>query len=266
MRVASLRAEQRERYARHLVLPEVGDEGQRRLRASTVAVVGAGGLGSPVLLYLAAVGVGRLLVADGDRLELSNLNRQVVHATQAIGQPKAQSAAAAIRALNTEVQVETVAQRLDAPAALELLLRADLVCDCTDSFESRQVVHQAALSARRPLVTAAVYGWEGQLTTLRGYLDSAPCYSCVFGQLPPEDVVPAPAVSGVLGAAVGVVGCLQATEAIKQLLEVGDRLDGRLALVDTLAYELRVVGVSKDPDCRLCGTAGESGRRAILPP
>ncbi|MFH1176671.1 MAG: HesA/MoeB/ThiF family protein [Acidobacteriota bacterium] len=243
---------QRERYSRQLVLPQVGLAGQERLARSSVAVVGAGGLGSPVLLYLAAAGVGRLVIADGDQLELSNLQRQVIYTASELGRMKADCAAAAVRRLNPEVEVGVIGTRVGGETAVELLCQVDVVCDCTDSFASRVALHEAAFTARRPLVSAAMFGFEGQLTTFRGFEEGMPCYRCLYPELPPPDLVPPCAEAGVMGAAVGVLGSLQAGEVLKELLGIGHRLGGRLLVVDTLENEFRLVSIAKDPDCPCC--------------
>lgn len=258
MREEELETSQRERYARQIVLPEVGLAGQERLLASRVLVVGAGGLGSPVLLYLAAAGVGRLGIADGDVVELANLQRQVIHRTDALGRAKAPAAAAAVRSLNPDVAVEVFAEPVTPTNARTLVAGYDVVCDCTDTFESRTLVHDAAFAAHRPLVSASIYRLEGQLTTFRGWEPERPCYRCLFPHPPPAGLIEPCAVSGVLGAVVGVLGALQATETIKELLGIGERLAGRLLLFDGLAGELRSVWVAKDPACSLCGAGADT--------
>lgn len=235
-----------ERYARHIVLREVGGAGQRRLRAARVLVVGAGGLGSPVALYLAAAGVGTLRIADDDAVSLSNLQRQVLHATGAVGRPKVESAAEAVERINPHVAVEPVAERFGESNAATLLADVDLVVEGTDGFAARRVIAGACAGARVPLVTAAVGRFEGSITTLRPWTSDeagrpAPRFSDLFPAAPPEGTVPSCAEAGVLGALTGVIGTMQAMEALKELLGIGQGLTGRLLTYDGLAAEWRTI-------------------------
>ena len=229
-----------ERYARHLVLREVGGAGQRRLRAARVLIVGAGGLGSPVALYLAAAGVGRLRIADDDRVALSNLQRQVLHATDMVGAPKVHSAAAALARVNPHVRVEPVAERATAANAAAMLAGVDLCVDGTDTHAARLTLADACETARVPLVTAAVGRFEGSITTLKPHA-GGPRFADLFPEAPEAGTVPTCAEAGVLGALTGVVGAMQAMEALKELLGIGEGLAGRLLIYDGLAAEWRAV-------------------------
>ncbi len=244
------------RYSRHILLREVGGTGQAKLRAARVLVVGAGGLGSPLLLYLAAAGVGAIGVVDDDVVELSNLQRQVAHSTDRLGQGKAVSAAAAAAALNPLVTVETHPVRLTAENALGLFAAYDIICDGSDNFPTRFLVADAAVLARRTLVSAAVLRFEGQLSVFRPHADPAgPCYRCLYPEPPPEGLVPSCGEAGVLGAVTGVMGTLQATEVLKEILGLGESLSGRLLIWDALATRFRTVRLHRDPACPLCGPA-----------
>jgi molybdopterin-synthase adenylyltransferase len=243
------------RYSRHILLAEVGATGQARLRAARVLVVGAGGLGSPLALYLAAAGVGTIGIVDHDRLELSNLQRQVAHTTARIGRNKADSAAEALAALNPLVRVETHARRMDAAAARDLIPRYDIVCDGTDNFATRFLLGDACHLLGRPLVSAAVLRFEGQLSVFQGHQagDAHPCHRCLHPDQPPEGLVPTCSEAGVLGAVTGVMGTLQATEVLKLILGIGETLSGRLLLWDALDARFRTVRLKRDPACALCG-------------
>jgi adenylyltransferase/sulfurtransferase len=259
------------RYSRHILLQEVGAVGQARLRAARVLVVGAGGLGSPLALYLAAAGVGAIGLVDHDRLELSNLQRQVAHTTARLGRNKAESAAEALAALNPEVRVETHALRLDADTVQELVPRYDLVCDGTDNFATRFLLGDACHLLGRPLVSAAVLRFEGQLSVFRSHLGPPhPCHRCLHPEIPPEGLVPSCSEAGVLGAVTGVMGTLQATEVLKEILGIGETLSGRLLLWDALDARFRTVRLRRDPECALCGEAATirdlSAHRAAAAP
>lgn len=244
------------RYSRHILLKEVGAVGQARLRAARVLVVGAGGLGSPLALYLAAAGVGTLGLVDHDVLELSNLQRQVAHTTSRIGHNKAESASEAIAALNPGTRVEVHARRLDAAAARELVPRYDLICDGTDNFPTRFLLGDACHLLGRPLVSAAVLRFEGQLSLFRSHEGPPhPCHRCLHPEPPPAGLVPSCSEAGVLGAVVGVMGTLQATEAIKHVVGIGEGMSGRLLLWDALDMRFRTVRLRRDPACALCGEA-----------
>src|SRR5579863_8685340 len=207
------------RYSRHILLQDVGGIGQAKLKAARVLIVGAGGLGSPLTLYLAAAGVGTIGIVDHDRLELSNLQRQIAHTTDRIGQRKAESAAMTAHAINPEVRIEPYSVRLDADNVLELIGRYDIVCDGTDNFATRFLLADACVLARRTLVSAAVLRFEGQLSVFKPHLHmGGPCYRCLYPEAPPEGTVPTCSEAGVLGAVTGVMGTLQATEVLKELL------------------------------------------------
>jgi adenylyltransferase/sulfurtransferase len=242
------------RYSRHILLGEVGGIGQAKLKAARVLVVGAGGLGSPVLLYLAAAGVGTIGLIDDDHIELSNLQRQIAHTTDRIGLGKARSAAAAAVAINPGVRVETYEHRLTADNAIGLIERYDIVCDGTDNFPTRFLVADACVLARRTLVSAAVLRFEGQLSTFKPHTSAdAPCYRCLYPEPPPPGLVPSCGEAGVLGAVTGVMGTLQATETLKEIMGIGDSLSGRLLIWDALAARFQTIRLRKDPHCPLCG-------------
>ncbi|MGD9539241.1 MAG: molybdopterin-synthase adenylyltransferase MoeB [Alphaproteobacteria bacterium] len=243
-----------ERYARHLILDEVGGAGQMKLAEARVLVVGAGGLGAPLLLYLAAAGVGTLGIVDDDAVALSNLQRQVIHSEARIGTPKTESAKAAINALNRTTNVITHAVRLDAGNALELIGGYDLVADGSDNFETRFLLNDACYFARKPLVSGSILRFDGQLATYKAYLGGPnPCYRCIFREPPPPGLIPSCAEGGVLGAIAGAVGSLQATEVLKELIGIGEGLSGRLLIYEALSATFRKVKVKPDPECPLCG-------------
>ena len=240
------------RYSRHILLGEVGGIGQAKLKAAKVLVVGAGGLGSPLMLYLAAAGIGTIGVVDDDVVELSNLQRQVAHTTARIGTSKVESAAMAASAINPGVRIDPHALRLNADNALSLIERYDLVCDGTDNFATRFLVADACVLARRTLVSAAVLRFEGQLSVFKPHV-GGPCYRCLYGEAPPDGAVPSCSEAGVLGAVTGVMGTLQATEVLKEILGIGESLAGRLLIWDGLASRFRTVRLRRDPHCALCG-------------
>ncbi|MBL6078366.1 molybdopterin-synthase adenylyltransferase MoeB [Belnapia sp. T18] len=244
------------RYSRHILLQDVGAIGQAKLRAARVLVVGAGGLGAPLALYLAAAGIGTIGIVDHDALELSNLQRQVIHSTARLGRNKAESAAETLAGLNPEVRVETHPIRLDAESAMALIPRYDLVCDGTDNFATRFLLGDACHLLGRPLVSAAVLRFEGQLSTFRSYLGAPhPCHRCLHPEPPPEGLVPSCSEAGVLGAVTGVMGTLQATEVLKEILGIGEGMSGRLLLWDALETRFRTIRLRRDPGCALCGEA-----------
>jgi molybdopterin/thiamine biosynthesis adenylyltransferase len=248
----SFSPEELERYARHIVLHEIGGAGQRRLAAARLLVVGAGGLGSPALLYLAAAGIGRLTVVDDDAVSLSNLQRQVIHGTPDIGRPKVESAAAAIVRLNPHVETEGLAFRLDAESAAALVPGHDLVLDGSDTFETRHLVNAACVAAGVPLLAAAMGPWEGQIS-LWHPAGGGPCYACVFPEPPAPDLVPTCASAGIIGALAGVMGAMMALEAVKALTGAGTGLRGTLLLYDALHAETRRIRLRRRPDCPVCG-------------
>jgi adenylyltransferase/sulfurtransferase len=239
------------RYSRHLVLPEVGEAGQRRLRAARVLVVGAGGLGSPAILYLAAAGVGTIGVAEFDRVDLTNLQRQILHGTAAVGRPKLESAVERIGDLNPNVRIEPIAERLTSANAREVVRRFDVVLDGSDNFPTRYLVNDACVLERKPLVYGSIFRWEGQVSLF--HPPAAPCYRCLFAEPPPPGLVPNCAEGGVIGVLPGIVGSLQALEGVKWILGAGRSLAGRLLLFDGLALEFRELALTRDPGCPVCG-------------
>jgi adenylyltransferase/sulfurtransferase len=242
------------RYARHVILAEVGEEGQEKLLASRVLVVGAGGLGAPLLLYLAAAGVGTLGVVDHDTVDLSNLQRQVIHTTAAIGRPKVESAAAAVAALNPEIRLIAHGEKLTAENALDLIAGYDLVADGSDNFPTRYLLNDACYLAGKTLVAAALLRFEGQLFSFKAHRGPPhPCYRCLFPAPPPDGLVPRCDQAGIFGAVAGAVGSLQAAEVLKELLGLGDSLSGRMLLYDALGTTFRTLQAPRDPDCALCG-------------
>ena len=249
-----------ERYARHIVLHGVGGPGQQKLRAARVLVVGAGGLGAPLLQYLAAAGVGTLGILDDDAVALSNLQRQVLHGTPDVGRPKVESAADAIARLNPHVVVEPIAARIDASNARAMVGGWDIVADGSDNFATRYAVSDACFHEKKPLVTAAVGSFDGSLTTLRPFERAAsgdpnPTYRCLFPVPPPDGQVPTCAEAGVLGALTGILGAMMALEVIREIVGFGEGLVGRLLLVDTLAMRFETIGYGWDSDNPLSGLA-----------
>lgn len=242
------------RYARHILLPEVGGVGQEKLMAARVLVVGAGGLGSPLLLYLAAAGIGTLGIVDDDTVDLTNLQRQIVHATASVGRPKVESAAETLAAVNPEVRVVPHKTRLTADNAAELISGYDIVADGTDNFATRFLINDACYFARKPLVAGAILRFAGQVFTFKAYEEGdVPCYRCIFREPPPPGSVPTCAEAGVMGALCGLIGSAQATEVIKEILGIGESLAGSLLVVDALSTTFRKIRARRDPGCPLCG-------------
>ena len=239
------------RYARHLSLPEVGRQGQTRLKNSRVLIVGVGGLGSPVALYLAAAGVGTLGLVDFDEVDITNLQRQILHGTEEIGKPKLESAKKRISSVNPNVQIVKHSCRLDSHNALEILENYDVVVDGTDNFPTRYLVNDACVLLGKPNVYGSIFRWEGQVSVFAK--DGGPCYRCLFREPPPPGLVPNCAEAGVLGVLPGVVGSLQALEVIKLILDEGDSLVGRLLIFDALELKWREVKLKRNPDCPVCG-------------
>jgi adenylyltransferase/sulfurtransferase len=244
-------AEQRRRYSRHFLLPEVGEEGQRKLLDAKVLLIGAGGLGSPAALYLAAAGVGTLGVVDDDVVDDSNLQRQVLHSTDRIGLPKVESARQAIVALNPDVTVVAHETRLWKENVLDIFRDYDVVLDGTDNFASRYLINDACVLLDKPNVHGSIFRFEGQASVF--HAGRGPCYRCLFPDPPPPDLAPNCAEAGVLGVLPGVIGLLQATEVIKLILGIGDPLIGRLLTYDALDASFRELHLHKDPDCPMCG-------------
>lgn len=258
----TLNASQRERYRRHLVIPEVGEEGQARLLASKALLLGAGGLGSPAALYLAAAGVGTLGIVDMDVVDLSNLQRQVIHTTERAGRPKTESARVAINALNPDVQVIPFQERLTAENALRIVEPFDVVIDGGDNFPTRYLLNDACVALKKPNVHGSIHRFEGQVTTF--VPGQGPCYRCLFPEAPPAELAPSCAEAGVLGVLPGIIGLLQANEVIKLLLGKGDGLVGRLLTFDALATRFAELKLKRDPRCPTCKDGAEI-RLADLP-
>jgi sulfur-carrier protein adenylyltransferase/sulfurtransferase len=252
----SLTAEQRERYSRHLLLPEVGPEGQQKLLDAKVLLLGAGGLGSPTALYLAAAGVGTLGIVDDDEVDLSNLQRQVIHNSERIGVPKVDSAEQTITALNPDVAVKKYPVRLGPENIMDILPGYDIVVDGLDNFPTRYLLNDASVRLQIPVVSAAILGFEGQLSVFKPY--DGPCYRCLFPVPPPAELAPSCGANGVLGVLPGTMGLLQATEVIKLILGEGDPLIGRLLMYDALAATVSEVKVRRDPQCPICSRHPEA--------
>jgi molybdopterin-synthase adenylyltransferase len=253
-----------QRYSRHILLNEIGIEGQTRIHRTRVLVLGAGGLGSPAALYLASAGVGRLTLVDGDQVDLTNLQRQILHTTERIGQPKAQSGRIALAAINPEVEVVALAQRAG-PAELDVLVAAhDVVLDCTDNFATRHAVNRACVAHRRPLVSGAAIRFDGQLAVFDLRQPQAPCYACLFPEGEGEDE--RCAVMGVFAPLTGLVGALQAAEALKLAAgegrSIGESMSGRLLLIEALTMTLRTLRVPRDPRCAVCAAAAAGAETA----
>ncbi len=248
--------QQVERYARHILLPEIGGAGQSKILGARVLVVGAGGLGAPVIQYLAAAGIGTIGIIDDDVVDLSNLQRQVIHATSRIGMPKVDSAARTVAALNPDIEVITRNERLTPDNVEALISGYDVVADGSDNFETRFLVNDACFLLEKTLISAAILRFDGQLSTFKAHLEGEdhPCYRCVFPEAPPPGMVPACAEAGVLGALCGALGSLQATEVLKEITGAGESMSGSLLIVDGLSATFRKVRVKRDPGCALCGT------------
>jgi molybdopterin/thiamine biosynthesis adenylyltransferase/rhodanese-related sulfurtransferase len=248
----SLDPAKRQRYSRHLLIPEVGEEGQLKLLESRVLLIGAGGLGSPASLYLAAAGVGRLGIVDDDRVDATNLQRQIAHSTETLGEWKADSAKRTLEALNPDVEVVTYKERLTSENVDRIFADGwDVVIDGADNFPTRYLVNDASIFHDIPVVHGSIYRFEGQVTVFKP--NEGPCYRCLFPQPPPPELAPSCAEGGVLGVLPGIIGSLQANEALKLALGIGDSLAGRLLLFDALAAEFSEVSLRRDPDCPVCG-------------
>lgn len=246
----ALSAEQRERYSRHLLIPEIGVEGQQKLLDAKVLLLGAGGLGSPTALYLAAAGVGTLGIVDDDEVDLSNLQRQVIHNSERIGVPKVDSAEESIRALNPDVNVVKYKTRLDSSNILEIIDGWDVIVDGVDNFPTRYLLNDATVRLKIPVVSASILGFDGQLSVFKPY--EGPCYRCLFREPPPAELAPSCGANGVLGVLPGTMGLLQATEVIKLIVGIGEPAIGRLLLYDALGATLTEVKVHRDPECPIC--------------
>lgn len=240
------------RYSRHILLPQIGYEGQNKLVQSHAMIVGVGGLGSPVALYLAAGGVGKLTVCDFDSVDLTNLQRQIIHTTGSVGLNKAISARQTLQAINPEVVVNTVCEKSSEEALTKLVADADVVIDCSDNFNTRYTLNRICVKLRKPLVSGAAIGFEGQITVFDFRNDDSPCYHCLFPDMGSEEGLRC-AENGVFAPLVGMIGTTQATEAMKLLLDLGESLQGRLLLLDAQAMEWRSIKLSRDPFCSVCG-------------
>ncbi len=243
---------QRLRYSRHLLLNEFGEDAQERLLAAHALVVGAGGLGSAALMYLAASGVGRITVCDGDRVDLTNLQRQIVHRTSSIGEPKAASAAATLRQLNPDIRVEALEERAGPERLASLVRGADIVLDCSDNFATRHALNRACVAERKPLVSGAGIRFDGQIAVFDLRSADAPCYNCLFADTPMENEERC-ATLGVFAPLVGIIGTFQALEAIKLIAAVGETLAGRLLMFDAFTSHWHEVRLARDPHCVVCG-------------
>ena len=252
----ALTAEQRSRYSRHLLLPEVGIEGQLKLLDAKVLLLGAGGLGSPTALYLAAAGVGTLGIVDDDEVDVSNLQRQVIHTTDRVGEPKVDSAETSIHAINPEVEVVKYNARLDASNIMEIIEGYDIIVDGVDNFPTRYLLNDATVRLQIPVVSASILGFDGQLAIFKPY--DGPCYRCLYPSPPPAELAPSCGANGVLGVLPGTMGLLQATEVIKLIVGSGDPLVGRLLLYDALAASFTELKVRRDPECPICSRDPES--------
>jgi adenylyltransferase/sulfurtransferase len=244
--------EQLLRYSRHILLPEIGVEGQERVRAGRALVIGAGGLGSPAALYLASAGIGTLRIADGDVVDLTNLQRQILHTADFIGRSKVESARAALARVNPEAVVEPIPHRLEGAALDAAVASVDVVLDCSDSFATRHAVNRACVAQGKPLVSGAAIRFDGQIAVFDRRLAGSPCYACLF----PEEAAPEEmrcAVMGVFAPLVGIIGAMQAAESLKLVAGVGTSLSGRLLILDALAMEWRAMRLAPDPQCPVCG-------------
>ncbi|MGH2983906.1 MAG: molybdopterin-synthase adenylyltransferase MoeB [Solirubrobacterales bacterium] len=253
--VEGMTPEQRERYSRHTLLPEVGVEGQLKLLNSKVLLVGAGGLGAPSALYLAAAGIGTLGLVDDDEVDATNLQRQVIHNTERVGQPKTESARKTIEALNPDVEVVEHRTRLDATNVIDIIKDYDVIVDGADNFPTRYLLNDASVRLRKPVVSASILAFDGQISTFVPF--EGPCYRCLYPTPPPAELAPSCGESGVLGVMAGVLGLLQANEVIKLVAGIGEPLIGRLLLYDSLGTRFTELKVRRDPDCPICGPNAE---------
>ena len=238
------------RYSRQIILPEIGIEGQQALLDSTLLLIGMGGLGSPTAMYLAASGVGNLIIVDFDKVEISNLQRQIIHHTQDIGKAKVDSAREKMLAINPDINVEVINQKLDETALGELVRRVDIVLDGTDNFTTRFEINKACVTHKKPLVSAAVIRFEGQLSVFKGYKTDQPCYQCLYSKEGHSDENCTD--NGILAPVAGVMGTMQALQAIKTILNLGEQLTGKLMIVDALDLTFRTIGINKDDSCPVC--------------
>ena len=239
------------RYSRHILLNEIGVEGQQRVRAARMLMIGAGGLGSPAAYYLASAGVGSIVLVDGDAVDLTNLQRQILHTTERVGTPKAESGKTALHAINPEVEVTAVTLRVDAVALVELVKRATVVLDCSDNFVTRHAINRACVMHRKPLVSGAAIRFDGQIAVFDLRTDASPCYACLF---PPGDAADELcSTMGVFAPLTGIIGTMQAAEALKLAAGIGHTLHGQLMMLDALTMRWHSVRVTRDPACTVCG-------------
>ena len=248
----ALSAEETRRYSRHLLLPEVGLEGQQRLKAARALCVGAGGLGSPAALYLAAAGVGTIGLVDFDTVDASNLQRQIIYGTPDVGRPKIEAAAERLRAINPNVAIEAHGARLTSGNALDILARYDVILDGSDNFATRYLVNDACVLLKKPNAYGSVFRFEGQASVFA--TSTGPCYRCLYPEPPPAGLIPSCAEAGVLGVLPGIIGTIQATEALKLILGIGEPLIGRFLIYDALRLRFRELKLARDPECPVCGT------------
>jgi molybdopterin-synthase adenylyltransferase len=239
------------RYSRHILLPEIGIEGQERLLGAKALVIGAGGLGSPIALYLASAGVGRITICDDDKVDLTNLQRQVVHRTESVGQEKARSAQATMRAINPEIEIVPLVERVEGERLAQLVREADVVLDGSDNFATRHAVNRACVELGKPLVSGAAVRFDGQISVFDMRRDDAPCYACLFPQGGETEDMPC-SIMGVFAPLTGIVGTIQAAEALKLLAGTGELLAGRVLLLDALTMQIRTIKLKKDPACAVC--------------
>ncbi len=244
--------EQIERYSRHIILPEVGGKGQKKIQEAKVFLVGAGGLGSPAALYLAAAGIGTIGISDGDVVDLSNLQRQILHNTERVNMPKVESAKKTMNGVNPDVNVVPYDERLNSKNVMDIIKDYDIILDGSDNFPTRFLVNDACFFAKKTLISGSIFRFEGQILTLKPH-DGFPCYRCLYPEPPPAGMVPSCQEAGVLGVLAGTIGVLQATEAIKEVLGIGESLAGRLVTYDALALAFQNMKIKKDPNCPLCG-------------
>lgn len=243
--------EQLLRYSRQIMLPQIDITGQQRLLDSSVLIIGVGGLGSPVALYLAACGVGEIVIADDDSVELANLQRQIIYNSNNIGELKVDSAAATMQSINPEIKISVIAERLNGEKLIHRVQQADVVIDATDNLASRLEINQQCFLTRTPLVSASAIRWEGQLTVFDSRQQDSPCYQCLYGSM--GEVGQSCSENGVMGPVVGMLGCMQANEAVKLLTDAGSTLTGRVLMLDALNMEWQTISLKRDPGCSVCG-------------
>lgn len=249
--MVALRDDQIERYSRQIILPSVGGKGQEKLLSAKVLIVGAGGLGSPSALYLASAGVGKIGVVDSDKVELNNLQRQILHITREVGRPKVESARERLSALNPDVEVVTYNLRLTSQNIMDIIKDYDIVVDGSDNFPTRYLVNDACVLSRKPLSHAGIFRFDGQIITILP--GESACYRCLFREPPPPGLVPSCQEAGILGAVAGIIGTLQANEVLKYILGIGELLTGKLLIFNALDSSFRMVRVPRDPKCPVCG-------------